>query len=166
MKMWTIQPVSVINDINEKGVFRCIPELAPDIADGSYVRPYNWLVKQMKKEIGDSPEGVQYPIWAWFLVDKHNKKPDMRLAGFRCYSPSVLIELEIPDDRVLLTDFDMWHCVLNNGPMYNANYDAKTEEEFDRISDDPGPKRFHERVGERYNRRIQQHAEKAAGNGR
>ena len=38
-------------------------------------------------------------------------------------TPITLITAEIPDHKVLLSDFDMWHIVLNNA------YLALTEEE-------------------------------------
>lgn len=38
---------------------------------------YDWLVKEMKKRIGDPPEGVSYPVWAWYMWEGCRKKPDL-----------------------------------------------------------------------------------------
>ena len=32
-------------------------------------------------------------------------------------TPVVLLTIEIPDNLVLLSDFDYWHCVLNDGEI-------------------------------------------------
>lgn len=51
------------------------------------------------------------PIWFWF-----SPKPDLR---HRAHLPrgeqAVRLELELPRETVLLSDFDTWHCVLNLG---------------------------------------------------
>ena len=46
----------------------------------------------------------------------------------------VCIELEVPDEKVLLSDFDLWHFVLNDWwldapEMFTEGY---TEEDYDR----------------------------------
>jgi hypothetical protein len=78
-------------------------------------------VEQMILRVGPSPEGVKYPIWAWHTWDWQHKKPDLRRAEFiNCNGSSVCIELELPNNCVLLSNEDMWHIVLNNG--YYGNY--------------------------------------------
>lgn len=32
-------------------------------------------------------------------------------------TPIVLLTIEVPDNLVLLSDFDYWHCVLNDGDI-------------------------------------------------
>lgn len=43
----------------------------------------------------------------------------------------VCIELEIPDNEVLLSDSNQWHCVLNN----DYNNPGRTEKEWDYYQD-------------------------------
>lgn len=43
----------------------------------------------------------------------------------------VCIEFEIPDNQVLLSDFNAWHYVLNN----SWNDDSKNEEEWEKMQD-------------------------------
>ncbi len=31
------------------------------------------------------------------------------------------LELDVPDGEVLLSDFDMWHAVLNNSPLVSSD---------------------------------------------
>ena len=38
-------------------------------------------------------------------------------------TPIVLLSIDVPDNRVLLSDFDMWHVILNDGylPLYGKD---------------------------------------------
>ena len=78
----------------------------------------------MKKRISEPPDGVQYPVWLWHTWEGNRKRPDMRRSG---YAPSgasiVLLTVDVPDEKVLLSDFDCWHAVLN------GNYLATSEED-------------------------------------
>jgi len=61
-------------------------------------------------------------VWAW-----HKPKPDLRRSGhLEKGAPGVRLELLVPADRALLSDFDAWHCVLNRW------YLALTGEEYAR----------------------------------
>ena len=55
------------------------------------------------------------PIWAWYQWEGVNgRKPDLRSAGYLPRGErGVRVELEVDEDRVLLSDFDLWHYVLN-----------------------------------------------------
>jgi hypothetical protein len=90
------------------------------------------MAQKMKEKIGPPPEGVTFPIWFWYKRDGHNKKPDLRKR--REFGPKgaemCLFEVEIPDEKVLLSDFMSWHSVLNGFHTYST---AKTEEAFDEL---------------------------------
>lgn len=47
-----------------------------------------------------------YPFWAWLEKPKEDYFKDEEI----CY----LLELEIEDSRIFLSDFHAWHSVLNN----------------------------------------------------
>ena len=55
--------------------------------------------------------------------------------------PIVLLTIDVPDDQVLLSDFDYWHVVLNDGELIfpydeNANYSKeKRHKSWDSIFD-------------------------------
>ena len=54
------------------------------------------------------------PIWAWYQWEGSRRKPDLRASGYLPKGePGVRLELRVADDRVLLSDFDLWHYVLN-----------------------------------------------------
>ena len=115
MRVWTIQPLVLYNRLKEERILHCDLNLSDYKEEGQFVSAYDWMSDQMKKRIGQLPEGVRYPFWAWHTLNWENKKPDLRKTEFRSYSEaSVCLELEIPENQVLLSDEENWHFVLNN----------------------------------------------------
>lgn len=133
MKLWTIQPYNVYEIINNTGIYTCNPNLSSlleyCLEDDNFVNAYKWISKEMKKCIGNPPHNVNFPVWAWYKVNGEHKRPDMRTFGMRVFEKSVLIEIEIPDDQVLLSNFEMWHIVLNDGLYYKVNSMKNVSEE-------------------------------------
>ena len=115
MRLWTVQPVEVWDILQKQGYFICNPEKSDYIStDWGFKEPYDWLVNQMELRIGKRPHRVQYPIWAWHTRNWQHKKPDLRTIGLgKKGEKSVCIEIEIPDNQVLLSDYNAWHYVLN-----------------------------------------------------
>jgi hypothetical protein len=75
-----------------------------------FIRPYQWMMKQMQKRIPDY--NGEYPIWLW------PDKQDLRRRGYNERGmKAVYLEIEIPENQVLLSDFQAWHCVLNDFPL-------------------------------------------------
>ena len=139
MRLWTIQSPEVYEILKTKGVFHCDhnmllakrdPDVYNDITDA-----YAWIGKQMSQRIGEAPAGVVFPVWAWHTWDGQHKRPDMRLSMFTCFlyvGDKVLMEIEIPDEQVLLSDKSRWEYVLSKS--YFGNYDGGlSEEEFDEV---------------------------------
>ena len=94
----------------------------------------------MDMRIGKRPKGVSYPIWAWHTRDWQHKKPDLRNIGLgNKGEKSVCIEIEIPDNEVLLHDYDAWHYVLNNW-WYDGSFSERDWEKkhnwFDKLSNE------------------------------
>lgn len=124
MRLVTIQPYEVLEILQSRGRFTCnISESGMAVGeDCGFLAAYDWLVSQMEKRVGTAPIGVKYPIWAWF--SNNDDFSDWNNDG-RKYAK---ITVEIDPSRVLLSDFDDWHCVLNNCPLLD---ETVSEEEFD-----------------------------------
>ncbi len=127
MRLWTVQPVDVYEDILKTGLYRCdkkkivLPELIPY---------YDWMVKELKKKIGDPPEGVEYPVWAIHTDNWKHKRLDLRSVRWRFGKKGdrlACIEVEIPDEKVVLSDYDAWSIILVNGLI------TETKEESDKL---------------------------------
>ena len=139
MLLWTIQPEEVFDEIQNNGVYRCDINKSgmKDFAD----LQYDWMVSQMKKRIGPPPEGVTYPVWAYYRWSYTKKRPDLRAVrwywgqkGDKFYR----LEIEIPDDEVLLSDFDGWAWQVLNSWLFSdtEEEDKKIEKFYESLSPD------------------------------
>lgn len=109
---WTLQRLEAWIQFEKQGYLEGSPEHAV------YDKEYDWMKTQMKLRLPNY-NGEQ-PIWLW------PKKPDMRSTGhFHGNTRCVRITVELDEKDVLMSDFEEWHIVLNNG--FNAN----NEQEFD-----------------------------------
>ena len=124
VKLWTMQTRDVWESLQRTGVYRTDTALCWMAEELPHA--YSWLAREMTKRVSPPPQGVDYPVWAWYMQNGRHKKPDLRSERW-CYGPGdedyCCIELEIAPQRVLLSDFDVWHGVLNNGLI------SDTEEE-------------------------------------
>ena len=75
MILWTIQSEEVYRIIEDTGVYRC------DFSKSGFSfleKHYRCLSGQMRKKIGEPPEDVVFPVWAWYMWENVRKKPDLR----------------------------------------------------------------------------------------
>lgn len=128
MLLWTIQHRDAYENMLKSGSLRA--DDAHLFCGDDFRYAYDWIAARMREKIGEPPEGVKYPVWAWYQWEGVRKRPDMR-GSHKCYSPKgtpiVLMTVDVPDENVLLSDFDMWSVVLTNG--YLA-IDEKDDENF------------------------------------
>lgn len=141
MKLWTIQlPEVFLQNLNENKAYRTD---ASKIDWPEFLPAYDWLCKHLEAK-SPRPEGVSYPIWAWHTFAGKRKKPDLRYSGYGTRGTKlVCLELEIPDDKVLLSDFELFHFCLNkwwldpevfNNPNYNEETYDKNHAWFKSLS--------------------------------
>lgn len=79
MRLWTIQPVEVVNILERDGVFTCNPEKSEYYND--FHDAYLWIAVEMDKRNIPHPDGLKLPLWAWHTRDWKHKKPDLRTTG-------------------------------------------------------------------------------------
>jgi hypothetical protein len=106
VRLWSIQEPTVWDCLQRDGVL----SVDPNCIDPSYLPAYDWLRDQMAGRV-PGYTGC-YPWWAW-----HQPKPDLRSWPGRSHYPgglSVRLELAVPTERVLLSDYMAWHAVLNH----------------------------------------------------
>ena len=125
MKLWTIQTQPALQCLRQRGYLRC----QRTYADRDYLAAYDWMAAQMRDRIGRPPSTrISIPIWAWKQYDgTHKKRPDLRRSG---HLPSgthgYRIGFTVPDNRVLLSDFQLWHFALNYSYLASSELDAET----------------------------------------
>ena len=128
MRLWTIQPKIVYDILKKDKVYHCDhtnPKCSVNDSDGNiaeeFILAYDFIAEQMKKRIGNPPKGIKYPIWLWYMDEPgKNKRPDLRKHGKYSDKPYVMLEVEVPDEEVLLSDFDDYHCILNDWPIFTC----------------------------------------------
>ena len=132
MTLWTIQSIAAWNILQREQVLFADQRYSSDLC----LDAYRWLVKQMERRIGPRPENTSLPLWAWYQWDDvKRRKPDLR---FSAHLPQgqrgVRIEFEQSDKGVLLSDFVLWHHVLNysylprtiaDDEAFDAEFDAE-----------------------------------------
>ena len=141
MYLWSIQEEAVWQEIQKTGIYHCDPyrsEMLKPMEDeliGKKLEPqfeaaYEWLAEQMEKRVGPRPEDVRFPVWAWYMFDG-KRKSDLRKERWmgKGGEHMLCLELEVPDDQVLLSDYEEWHAVLNRWTI------TDTEEEWNRYND-------------------------------
>lgn len=132
MKLWTIQPKEIYDYTMKNGIF--ITDIEKSYWYQDLKDAYNWYIKKMIEKIS-KPDNVILPIWAWYRWNGKEKKPDLRYNRFKETGDNelyALITLEVPDSEVLLSEYDNWHCVLNNSYL---DTESNNEKEWDRIHD-------------------------------
>ncbi|MGM9915715.1 DUF3841 domain-containing protein [Lactobacillus crispatus] len=107
MRIWTIQPWSVWLQIKKSGVYYTNENLShwlhsrDHLLEDEFTKAYRLMAKQMQEKISLPPENVAIPIWCWYAQDNHLTLKE------RYYSNQACIELDLPANQVLLSDFDL-----------------------------------------------------------
>lgn len=131
MKLWTIQPETVYEYLLVHKVIHCDATKSELIQECGFEKPYQWMVKQMRKRIGNPTTEVKFPIWAWHTLDGKQHKPDLRNTEFRAYKGNqVCLELDVPANEVLLSDEIMWHTVLSDCYLESSTEEHEMDEEL------------------------------------
>lgn len=113
MKLFTIQHAAAWETAKRCGF------LAGDErhADQDFLTAYRWMQSQMSRRL--SHYSGKPPIWAWL------KRPDLRHRWASKGQLMVLLTVDVPPERVLVSDHEAWHFVLNK------SYLGLDEEDFD-----------------------------------
>lgn len=122
MILWTIHPAEIYNQIINNGYYHFDDKILENKAwRNECPEAYAWLVSEMTKRIGPPPKGITSPVWAWYIHASRRKKPDLRKSEYgRKGESMVCLEIDIPDNAVVLSDEEAWHFVMNNQYLSNA----------------------------------------------
>lgn len=122
MKLYTFQPNFIWETIQKEGfyhpfdLFNKSEFLKENLKQSwGFAQSYQWLKEKMLQKGIVHYKHNEHIIWAWQQWSGNKLKPDKRYSSvFSFYDePFVMMELEIDPNRVLLTDYDAWHFVLN-----------------------------------------------------
>lgn len=132
MLLWTIQHRSSYDEMMLRGSLRANEDHL--FCENDFREQYDWIAQQLTIRVSPPPQGIKYPVWAWYKCEGKRKRPDMRSHAWhwcnRKGTPIVLLTVDIPDNLVLLSDFDRWNIVLN-GQYLSKDEDDDAESNVD-----------------------------------
>lgn len=134
MRLWTIQNEAALEQMKKTGRLRADEEhlfVRPE--DGPLYNCYCWIAEQMSQRVGSAPEGVRFPVWAWYWWrGKRHKRPDMRCGAHAPRGEKIVrITMDVPDDKVLLSNFDAYNFPFSGFYLpLDENDDAAFEERY------------------------------------
>ena len=102
MKYYTVQKLSAWLDANNKGYLTGNEEY---IDKEWFLKSYKWMMKQMTKRLINYNN--EFPIWLWLDISNISFSELLN-------DEWVLLEIELDDEHVLLSNFLAWHHVLND----------------------------------------------------
>ena len=114
MRIWTIQTEAAWENFKERGVLRA----GRAHQSKNWPEAYAWIEEQLIRRVGPPPARNIAPLWGWYhWAGAAKKRPDLRAVRFHYGPPGryVLIECELPAQAVMLSDFQAWHIILNEG---------------------------------------------------
>lgn len=116
MKLWSIRNLSEIEQLQNQGFFITAPtRISPD-----FVTAYRWISLQLAQKVPKPRAACQYPLWAWQCWDSERScRPDLRVRWGKRGETLALMTCEIPDNLLLLSDYQLWHFVLNHDFLAN-----------------------------------------------
>jgi len=92
----------------------------PKYWDKNMITYYDWMYEQYQKRIGSYVKSL---IWVWDTIPESYFEYDetddtyWETEQSRPYRYRMLLTLDVPDERILWSDFEAWHCPLNNGAL-------------------------------------------------
>ena len=116
--MYTVQSENLYKKMREQGYLEGNKDFA------MFPEAYEWMIDQMKKRITNC-DMKNYPIWLWQRRPNRNEKA-LATKGERW----VILKLDVPEEQILWSSFDVWHMILNNCPI---TYNEKEWDYFEEI---------------------------------
>jgi hypothetical protein len=123
MIVYTRQSNEVLDILLEKGIFKASLDKSEAKDDDIFFRSYKWINNQLYKRLKLECET---PIWFW---DKHPENY-FDVDYFKYCENDVIIKLDIPENLILWSDFDLFHAVLNNISLSDFTYNSEITEEL------------------------------------
>lgn len=126
MRVWTIQTIDVAEALASGVAWRA----HGDRTAPSWRHAYRWMRGQMQQRIGPPRFDGQAQVWVWQQWrGRARARPDLRSSGhLPRRTDGVRIELELAPERLLLSDFELWHYVLNGWYLPRSASDERRHE--------------------------------------
>lgn len=133
MILWSIQHYPAYERLQETRILRANEKHL--FCEDDFRHAYDWMSRKMIEAGIMPPEGVRYPVWAWYQWEGKRKRRDMREGGHAKRGTQIVqLTIEVDDRDVLLSDFDLYHYPLNNWYLpINENDDMRFEKQHESL---------------------------------
>jgi hypothetical protein len=113
MRLWTYQHPSVLQTLERGERHVCRWDW---VAGDRWQNAFRVMKQQMALRSIDT--GEHAPVWAWHSVNRPGGKPDQDCAmalmsDIQLAQGIDLLELEVPDQQVLVSDYGYWNTILD-----------------------------------------------------
>lgn len=133
IRLWMMLPEAAWRSLNYRGYLICDDEA---LGAQDFLTAYRWMMQQMQSRIGPAETEIKLPLWAWYQHAGRRKKSIALKHRLPKHQKGYRVECHLPQNQVLLSDFHLWHQVLNNTYLPENQVD---DEAFDRdFGDDTG----------------------------
>jgi hypothetical protein len=127
MVIWSILAQQAWEELQRKGRLRA----SRRHAGKDFLVAYDWMAGQMERRLAaPRPSKDAFPVWAWDQWEgATRRRPDLRASGHLAKGiRGVRVECRVDAGRVLLSEFDLWHYVLNYWYLPGSESDGKAFE--------------------------------------
>lgn len=107
MKFWSVQSIDILDYIREHGVLQGVSEFSKEMDMDT---AYSYMKSKYVEYTNYSFKEGEELVWLWTKKPQIVKDED----GYVYDKDHVLLEIEIDRNLVLLSDYDIWHFVLND----------------------------------------------------
>lgn len=124
VRVWSVQTRDVLDVLAAGRVWRAHAHHVP----ADWCKAYHWMAQQLATRVGPPTSATQAPVWVWCQWrDARTPRPDLRA---RSHLPpgtaGVRLELRIEPARLLCSDFELWHYVLNGWHLPSSDSDERS----------------------------------------
>ncbi len=144
MRVWSLQPLALAERLARGEALLAAPDFSSwgesPGATWGFRHAYEWMGQRMDAAGILRPCGAQFPFWAWaWWREGGASRPDARSCLPKSgQEPLALLEMEIPRESLLLSDFHLWHHPLNYWPLFpSAGEERLAERSWRRQGVDP-----------------------------
>ena len=137
LRIITLQNKEVLDTIEKEGLY-----IFSDTSKSKFLEQnknlYLWLTDILKDKLDSKTKDLfKFPVWGWYNFGNEELPIDIKKYGGKCITEEVvLLELSIPENLILLSDYYNWaDC------MYFYEYPDELESEvgytsFERLKED------------------------------
>lgn len=122
VRLYSFQKPEAWTAAEERGYWTGVPEAVDE--DAGFRFAYDWMRVRMYDRIPGYSGDL--PMWAW--TKRHSSKP--KHVKESAQTGMIRLTVMVPRSRILISDFERWHYVLNKWIIHENENDFDVEDEL------------------------------------